>query len=520
MNLELFRELYNRRSTYPIGISYGHENANDKKYINDEIAFQNSDEFTFLLLTKSFFDSKKTMAIKEELLKRLHLVGVFNVGSILDPYTNVEFSLYIFSDNSPKMVWFGELAEKLKPFKRRHVSVGHRFRNELESLPFEEELYFVKYLESINLAIRDSKKSDYTSEHYRLFGVKASKLESRISISYYRPELIEAEAKLAQEKTRRLGDIAEIIYPRAKIGTESQTYSIKLASAKYPLDDNAQMPIRPGTVGAQLCRGDILTNSFLNSAYLNMTDRRDLFATNTQIIIRAKESQISKEFLTVYLNSERMHSYFSRRSAGAVMPRLSRSDLADFPIVLPTMNEQTDLVSQSYLKTLSKMTDSKERMQDINRVLFSEKPANDKPLQSELLQEMREALLPIKNELVRDLFNSDLSEVEKCYNAGAYKGCLVMCGAILEALVLDWLSEIEGKDYFDPSINTQLKSMINILKDAAKITAQEAQTAHDIRNYRNLIHPQKSIESMPIRGDLCKKVIDNLRPIVRKRYQV
>jgi hypothetical protein len=214
-----------------------------------------------------------------------------------------------------------------------------------------------------------------------------------------------------------------------------------------------------------------------------------------------------------------MHAYFKRRSAGAVMPRLSRTDLADFPVVLPSINEQSELVSRSYLKSIGEMTDAKERIQDINKVLFSEKPSNDKPLQSELFQEMRDALLPIKNELVRDLFNSDLSEVEKCYNAGAFKGCLVMCGAILEALVLDWLSEIEGKDYFDPTINTQLKKMINILKDAAIISAQEAQTAHDIRNYRNLIHPQKSIENMPISKELCKDVIDNLKPIVRKRYQ-
>lgn len=513
-----FRTLYERRSAYPPGISSlnHHENAFDIRYISDEIQAQHDSDFLFLLLFNEHLDKTQLKETRERLEKDYSMVGIFGIGDILAPATSVKFTLYVFSKSSPQKIWFGELLENRHAFKRRTASSDFYKNSGVLNLRFGElEPYFEKYLESIDLAIHGGKKDDYIHDAYRLFGVDASKLQHRTSVDYYKPELIEAEAKLAHEKTIALSDVAEIITPRTR-SEPSRGYYIKLADAKYPLKSNSLVEVRENAPIVALERGDIVTNSFLNSAYLNYTDRTDLVATNSQIIVRIKNGRIGREYLTVYLNSERMRSYFARRRKGFI-PRLSLKDLSDFPVVVPDLEAQS--VAKDYLKSLAEIDDTQQRVEHINKMLFAKRPAANKPLQNELLRAMSGDLQLVKNQLVKSLFDADLSEVEACYKSGAYKACLVLCGSILEAIILDWMSEIESKDYFDKRIHTELRQMINRLKDASVISAQEAQLAHDIRDFRNLIHPQKALESIPLKREMCLDVMEKLKPIVRKRYQ-
>lgn len=49
---------------------------------------------------------------------------------------------------------------------------------------------------------------------------------------------------------------------------------------------------------------------------------------------------------------------------------------------------------------------------------------------------------------LRTLLMSDMQELNACYKAKAYKATLILAGSILEAVLIDWLSEIKGKDFF------------------------------------------------------------------------
>lgn len=42
----------------------------------------------------------------------------------------------------------------------------------------------------------------------------------------------------------------------------------------------------------------------------------------------------------------------------------------------------------------------------------------------------------------------DIKELNACYRAKAYKATLILAGSILEAVLIDWLSEINQADYF------------------------------------------------------------------------
>ena len=130
--------------------------------------------------------------------------------------------------------------------------------------------------------------------------------------------------------------------------------------------------------------------------------------------------------------------------------------------------------------------------------------------------------------------NEDLSELDLCFAAKAYKSTLIMAGSILETFLLDWLSEIDGKDYLEEPYmvltrdssgrehwekKEQLYVYIDQIKEIEKPDWMESsEKAHYIRNKRNLVHFKVCLKSeIEINEDICKKVIGYLRDIVNTR---
>lgn len=515
MNVDIFKSIYEHRNIYPLGIGSNHENFRDFKYIRDEISRQTGDGFVFLLLTPNYFDKPYTTEILQEISKDHRIIGIFNVGAIFYPLTNINMQLYVLRgiNTINEKIWFGELSENKRPFKRRefnwrqHSGIGIEFG--------ELEKFFLDYLKSINLAINGDKKLDYINPDYRIFG--SNTWGDRLNIEYYRPELIESETKIAHEETARLGDIADLIHPNEILDENAKRYTIKLASANYPLRSEALLEVRSNARVAKVMREDIVTNKFLNSAYQNLTDRPDIVIANTQIIIRLHDKRFSNAYLTTYLNSERMRVYFERRKRGVTIPMISKQDLADFEIVIPT--EKTNTAAKSFLSSLGEFKSTGERIKAIDQLLFQRNPLLDKPLQNELLSELHSKLQATKNKQIRELFELDLHEIERCYKAEAYKASLVLCGSLLEALVLDWLSEVDQHNYFGDTDITNLESLINKLHSAERLSQHETHLAHDIRKKRNLIHPKNYIVNSPLEKSVCESVMNSLKPLVIRRYE-
>jgi hypothetical protein len=468
-------------------------------------------------LLNEHLDKPPLKDTREHLEANFNMVGVFGVGDILSPVTSVRFSLYVFSRSEPQKIWFGELLNGKHPFRHNWVRpVSHLSSFGMLEVPYGElESYFENYLESIDLAIHGDKKDDYIHDAYRLFGVAIDRLRHRTSVDFYKPELIEAETKLAHEEVVRLGDIAEIIRPNETLLNDN-LYTISLKDAVYPLRAEALKPVRMGVRVAQIKRHDIVTNTFLGSAFLNLTKRPDIVIANTQLIIRVTDGRFNPAYLAAYLNSARMKAYFTRHKRGVTIPQMSVADLKDFEIVIP--NKRTNNAAKDLLESLNEFENEKNRLEAINKVLFTDVSNPSKPLQNELLADLHRQLQSSKNILIRDLFDVDLHEIEKCYKAGAYKGCLALCGSLLEALVLDWLSEIESKDYFAEPEITELRHLISRLHEAEAITVHEQQFANEIRKKRNLIHPKNYIENTPLHREICEEVMEKLKPLVSKRY--
>jgi len=135
-----------------------------------------------------------------------------------------------------------------------------------------------------------------------------------------------------------------------------------------------------------------------------------------------------------------------------------------------------------------------------------------------------------------EAMQNDISELKKCFEAKAYKSTLIMAGSILEAFLLDWLSEIDQEDYFKKTYckkvvgNDGSESLVPTSKlsdyiDAiAEIQApewlEEKEMAHKIRKGRNVVHPKCFIKSdKKIDEKTCEEVISYLEEIINKRIE-
>ena len=145
----------------------------------------------------------------------------------------------------------------------------------------------------------------------------------------------------------------------------------------------------------------------------------------------------------------------------------------------------------------------------------------EKPLQSMLLEELLCNIKMEKKELIQNVITTDSTEMKECLCVGAFKACLILCGSILEAVLLDWLSEIEDTNYFVDDVNLQidLTGVIERLKNVFYPNwNNEANKAHEIRLMRNLIHPVKCVvKQTEINEEVCLQILEKLQDILTSR---
>ena len=111
--------------------------------------------------------------------------------------------------------------------------------------------------------------------------------------------------------------------------------------------------------------------------------------------------------------------------------------LGEFPIVMP---EHDDAFYKEQFKKLS--TPDERIYERIIEGIQSNTVSSI--LDSELVKER----ISNNQRLLRENLKLDIAELNSCFHAGAYKAAALMAGAILEAFLIDWLSEIEEVNYF------------------------------------------------------------------------
>ncbi len=96
----------------------------------------------------------------------------------------------------------------------------------------------------------------------------------------------------------------------------------------------------------------------------------------------------------------------------------------------------------------------------------------------------------IKHELLEDI-----SELNKCFEAGCYRSTIILCGRILETCLFRKYFDLTGKDILETSPNLGLGKLIAKLKDLeVRIDPGLTQQIHLINNIRiESVHKKKDL---------------------------
>lgn len=133
------------------------------------------------------------------------------------------------------------------------------------------------------------------------------------------------------------------------------------------------------------------------------------------------------------------------------------------------------------------------------------------------------------------MISEDLEELDIIFRAKAYKTTLILTGSILEAFLLDWLSEKDGKNYFKQKYKTKhigkdgkeywvkddsLETYIDNIPELQK-PEWMAENAHKIRKARNNVHAKLCMKhTEEINEETCKMVIGYLNDVIEARLKI
>lgn len=132
----------------------------------------------------------------------------------------------------------------------------------------------------------------------------------------------------------------------------------------------------------------------------------------------------------------------------------------------------------------------------------------------------------------KEIVLKDMNELRACFNAKAYKAAIILAGSILEAFLIDWLSEIKGQNFFDNDFmvfdkyhgknkRADLIDYINEIQNLRKPNWYDAASkATEIRKKRNLVHAKLYINDSDISKETCTEVIDYLEYVINTRWTI
>lgn len=500
MNISVLDVIKQRRN-FPI---LGLRQDSEVKYA--QTVLKSSENIALLMFPVGVLigSSRQSQQLRNLIFENWNVIGIFDIGSIFEPTTGIRFSLISLTRQKVAKVYFGNFLGRIfssipkRDFKSDNV-------RELPPITSEFDSYLIS-IESLIVNQNAPKSASFC----KFFFVDEKAFDKeRLDIEYYNPELVENEEWIRSEKWALLSSVAEVYLPRS---TQKPARNLYSKYFSYPLTKD--VPVAEKGTDIVLEKGDILVASIgFQKAYLvhETPPYKDLRPAPTFFVIRPKSELITSYYLFLYLQSNTARKYAERYKTGVIFQRINLSDLRDFPIVLP------DLATQQYSQNLFEriFLKSQENQLDlINDLLFS-KDISEKQVQREFVLEELETVRLYKRELIASLLKDDLIEINHCLDVHAYKSTLILCGSILEAILLDWVSEVEQRNYFaeerDPPLNDVIKDLTVQLGDAKE-------RAMRIKDKRNLVHPRRFLRNdEKIDKQMCAKVIADLREILKRR---
>ncbi len=360
---------------------------NREKYEKDYVfeKLNQKKEVIGLALTTGFLQTYKNKELKKDIFKKWQIVGIFDIGSIGNPFSSVKFNLLVLQKKKPKEVLFTEyLSENTFISNKKGNLLYEKIGEQVITKDFE------RYIKNLETIIRG--KVPENKENFKFWKIKFSELNlDNLRSNFYDPDLVKNEKKLEKEETDILENLVDIIKPK-KLKDKKEGFIIKTKDFKYPLEKFKLK--KENITSVELKKGDILlSESFSgnNKFYLINKEysKPKLYASSFLTVLRPKSEKISSEYLFLYLQSKVVLKYFHRYTTGGFFPKILIKNFRNLPIILPTIS------TQNKTKILFKylFLTPKESIEDeINKKLFSESSENT-VIQDSFVKENQESLL-------------------------------------------------------------------------------------------------------------------------------
>jgi hypothetical protein len=107
----------------------------------------------------------------------------------------------------------------------------------------------------------------------------------------------------------------------------------------------------------------------------------------------------------------------------------------------------------------------------------------------------------VQDPLLQDQLAKDWDEAQRVHQVKAWKSCVILCGGILEGMLLDVLKrdelqtayqKLKGKSL--PDLNScYLVNLVEIAKELGLLSKSVGYLGHSLREFRNLVHPGKQV---------------------------
>lgn len=248
---------------------------------------------------------------------------------------------------------------------------------------------------------------------------------------------------------------------------------------------------------------DIITNGLFINEYTSSVDRFIQVATGKEKDMKSyilRSFDLNPYFLWVLLNSEFIQDFC----------------LSEFEC---WWNDYVEIPIEKLLCFIPRK---------INESYFQKKYEMEKQTKLTIHKKLEnDSVFFDKN--AKQIILRDLTELRLCIKSRAYKAAIIMAGSILEAFLIDWLCEIDRKDYFaedytviDKKYNhprrADLKDYIDEIQKKRPDWIAGAKKATEIRKKRNLVHAKLYISEGEITQDICYEMLQNLEAIINNRW--
>lgn len=323
---------------------------------------------------------------------------------------------------------------------------------------------------------------------------------------------------IGQEDLVRIGDVVDCMRPRGVGWDEKQ-----LKSYDFPIDySNFKVNMK---TTLELQQYDIiLKNGHISKVYMIDKVPPETFYHYSEDVVLRPNGKMQPEYIYLFLKSKTGQEVMSCFTRASIAPIISYRTAAELYIPKPTLSED------EYRKTFEVESNYRLDMASYNSLIANWKEEENQSIASIFNTECLDRVLEKKSELFSEMVRQDIEELRVCFKAKAYKATLIMAGSILEAILIDWLSDMSGKNYFEEDFTPEdrkgykekasLKDYINAVKYIEYPRWMDgAEMAHDIRDKRNLVHAKLGLYSDDINEETCLMVIDYLERVIKTRKE-